>query len=273
MFDMTRTNRDAHMMPPRIVDPSRMDVKIGEGVDAAMLHDAVSVLKTRAKTAATTPVGIPGRDRKVVFGRDGSRRIMDALAFPYGEPDLAFCAFLDERATFAWRHEGRSWTMGVAITSTIGIPSARRASRAALNVLETVGCMLDVACGHVRGIRTGGEAADRIGTTARLATIGCCQSGHQDASMNFADERVVGTGRTALPVESNLTLSAQGAALVPQLPSTVLISLGRLQDPDTTFIDIHSPIIAGRMPEDPMERLRILADAEGLPILYRWMQP
>jgi hypothetical protein len=272
VLDMTRTERDARMLPPRVVDPSRMDVRIGQGIETSRLRDAVSALTARAKAAATTPVGIPGRDRRVVFGRNGRRRIMDALAFPYHDPDLAFCAFLDERAIFAWKHEGRSWTMAVAVTSTTGMPSARRASRAAINVLDTVGCMLDVACGRIRGIRTGGEASDRIGTTARLATIGCCQSGHEHASMNFADERVVGTGRTAMPMESNLTLSAQGAALVPQLPSTVLISLGSLHDPGTTFIDIHSPIITGRMPEDPMERLRVLADAEGLPILYRWVQ-
>jgi hypothetical protein len=90
--------------------------------------------------------------------------------------------------------------------------------------------------------------------------------------MNFADERVVGVGRPSHVVESTLTLSAQGAALVPLIPSTVLVSTRRLDD-GTVFADVHSPMVSARMPDDPMDRLRIMADAEGLPILYRWLRP
>jgi len=272
VLDMTRTDKDARMLPPRIVDPSRIDVVVAPDVDLARLQAAVASLIALARASARTPIRKMGDDRRVVLGRTCAGAFLDAIRFPYGARDLAFCAFFQERASFAWKHEGRAWVMSVATSSTIGIPSRPRAPRAVRNIIDTIECVLGVATGRMPGGSTRGEAADRIRTTAMLAAIGCCQSGDEHASMNFADERVMGAGRPSHIVHSTLTLSAQGAALIPQLPSTIAISMRDLDD-DASFVDLHSPMISAHMPDDPMERLRIMAEAEGLPILYRWLRP
>lgn len=260
-----------HMLPPRVIDPSRIDAIVHPDVDRFRLSDAVASLAAKAMSSVVLTMGSSGEQRSIVLGRPGARRILDRIRFPYGERDLAFCSVFREHVSFSWSHMDRPWVMSVATSSTIGLPAARLATRVVTNVIDTVTCIMDVACGRTRGVAIGGETADRIRTTARLANLACCQSGDPSASMNFADERVVGAGRPLHPLDGNLTLSAQGSALVPRLPSTVLVSLRDLTDDDTTFVDIHAPMIAGRMPDDPMERLRMSADAEGLPILYRWL--
>lgn len=256
--------------PPRITDPARIHPIVHDLEAVKRLDAAFATLTSKARISATSPSRIATRDVRVVYGRGGLSRMVDLIVFPHSDHDLAFCSFFEGNASFAWMHEGRSWVLSMATSTTAGIPSRHLAVNAAQNLLITASTILDVACGRAKTSTIGGELADRIRTIQRLAVLGCCQSGDESASMGFIDERVVGTGMPPHSAGSTLTLSAQGADLVSALPSSVEISVHDIEEGEATFAGMRSPSIIATMPRDPMERLRMSTECEGLPILYRW---
>jgi hypothetical protein len=264
------TGRTGQNTPPRVTDPARIHATFDDTEGLRRLDAAFTSLMSKAEASATCPTRLASRDVRVVFGRSGLSRILDLLAFPHSDRDLAFCSFFEGNASFAWMHEGRSWVLSVATSTVIGTPPRRLAVTAARNVLATASTVLDVACGRARPVAIGGELADRVRTVHRLAVLGCCQSGDESGTMGFVDERVVGTGLPPLSLRNSLTLSAQGAALIPSLPSLVEISVHDIDEGNATCAGMRSPAIMASMPKDPMERLRMSAECEGLPILYRW---
>lgn len=264
------TGRTDQNTPPRVTDPARIHATFDDAEGLRRLDVAFTSLISKAEASATCPTRLASRDVRVVFGRRGFSRIRDLLAFPHSDRDLAFCSFFDGNASFAWMHEGRSWVLSVATSAVIGIPSRRLAVTAARDVLVTASTVLDVASGRARPVAIGGELIDRIRTVQRLAVLGCCQSGDESASMGFVDERVVGTGMPPHCAGSTLTLSALGADLIPSLPSSVEITVHDLDEGSATFAGMRSPTIMATMPRNPMDRLRMSAECEGLPILYRW---
>lgn len=265
------TGRTDQNMPPRVTDPARIHATFDDAEGLRRLDAAFASLMSKAEGSATCPTRLVSRDVRVVFGRSGLSRILDLLAFPHSDRNLAFCSFFEGNASFAWMHEGRSWVLSVATSTVIGTPSRRHAVAAARDVLVTASTVLDVASGRTRPVAIGGELADRIRTVQRLAVLGCCQSGDENASMAFVDERVVGTGMPPHRAGSTLTLSSLGADLIPSLPSSVEITVHDLDEGSATFAAMRSPAIKATMPKDPMERLRMSAECEGLPILYRWI--
>lgn len=264
------TDRQSQANPPRITDPARIHPIVHDLDAVKRLDAAFSTLMSKARVSATCPSRLATRDVRVVYGRGGISRMIDRVVFPHSDPDLAFCSFFEGNASFAWMHEGRSWVLSMATSTITGIPSRHLAVTAAQNLLITASTILDVACRRARTATIGGELADRIRTIQRLAILGCCQSGDERASMGFVDERVVGTGMPPHSAGSTLTLSAQGADLVSALPSSVEISVHDLDEGTATFAGMRSPAVIATMPKDPMERLRMSAECEGLPILYRW---
>lgn len=264
------TDSSDQASPPLVRDPARIHATYDDLKGVRRLDAAFATLTSKAEVAATCPTRLATRDVRVVYGRGGLSRMVDRVMFPHSDGDLAFCSFFEGNASFAWMHEGRSWVLSIATSTIVGVPSRRIAVAAAQNLLMTASTILDVACGRAKTRTIGGELADRIRTIQRLAVLGCCQSGDESASMGFVDERVVGTGVPPHSAGSTLTLSSQGADLVSALPSSIEISVHDLEEGNATFAGMRSPTIIATMPKDAMERLRMTAECEGLPILYRW---
>lgn len=257
-------------IPPRVTDPARIHPVIHDRDALRRLDAAFVTLVSKAHASATCPSRIATKDVRVVYGRGGLSRIADLVVFPHSDTDLAFCSFFEGNASFAWMHDGRSWVLSIAMSTTMGVPSRGLAVTAAGNLLITASTILDVACGRATTTTIGGELADRIRTIQRLAVLGCCQSGDEHASMGFVDERIVGTGMPPHRAGSTLTLSSLGADLVSTLPSSIEISVHDLDEGRATFAGMRCPAIIATIPQDPMERLRMSTECEGLPILYRW---
>lgn len=240
---------------------------MGAEADPDQVYAAVSTLAGVARAGATPLARSPFLGREVDLGRPSWRSRLGLRTRPR-TPERATCVVSEPMVHYEWEHDGETWNMAVPLPS--GTPRASRseASSAAVRTAEAALRIAAAASGRAPPAATGGEALDLVANTARLAAFACCQSGDESATIAIVDERVVGRDPRARVPETTLSLSAQGAALFSDLPSTVLISADTASSP--RHVDIRSPVVVGRMPSDPMERLRLLSECRGLPILYRW---